>query len=1559
MVLHAMGAHRIELANANAGQGKPVKCYNCNRIGHIARNFLDEEELLFLAGEQANTFDADVDNQPVQDLALNEDNIFQADECDAFDSDVDDEPTAQSIFMANLSSAGPANPQAGPSNASILSKVHILENAIDHSVTNQDEHKIHNEVQQANVIDSTSVDMGNSNVIPYEQYLSVDNISVVPSCASSALNDVCVSSDNDAFVPHDPIATELKIYKEQVAIYEQRAKFELTEREQRMDDQMRMLIQNRNKTEENLKKELHSVKLQLNSTMENNKIIEETVTTLKQEFKQKESKFLTDFSNLKHLNDKLENKLHSQDQSIQTVHMMLNPTQVYDQKTKTALELLKTHHVPVIVPSSEEDLELAETTRNKLHAKMNDSACVEKRVNITPPNYSKENFMATFTPQTQLTPEQVFWSIDLEKRKAEELKANAPPLPVLPPATVYPPNTPVHLVPRTLPTTSQVNIGLYVITQLFWDFEKTCKKRITPTGITEGERGFEQTKRCYLTEVIPFFNLLKEHFDGVQKSLVTEVRAMKAVFENLEAEVDQNEIDLKSGEIERKNLLITNENLLAECLSKDVFYTATDSVLNVSRFSDMHDAFTIAQKRIADLESENFNLRNKIQNDDHDLMIKHFSKHEVEHFNLQLKYQNLKERFVTSGEDVSDPESPAPKPSKGAKPKTTKKPTSTQQTKPKTKPLIAKTTKSTPSQPPKPKPAPAKPQEKKRKWALDVVEAPSQAKRSKVGVSKKRMLHLRDEFIDEGVPSTEPRVDDEEAIMQKVLEESMKDAYPTHRGPLPPVVFWEPDSGKLQLLPEVQGKGKEKVGDEQAGKFYLTFRLPRKKNPAEQFIFQRRTPVTTKPSVLFESSSLYAELGLTDSGTESDEEVSPEMSAQGQEEGQGGTNPGDAGVSQTPSSHVVHAGPNLDHMDLGIAEASSQPNTKQIDDEFTATTYPKVQENLKLPTEGEEDEPEKTNTEAEVQSMVTVPIHQDTSYVPLMTTPVIDITDPQSDSTTIPASMPTTTATATETTTTTNNIANLVDANQALEERLDKQGNRIHQLETQDLSRLIREQAVEFIDSQEIDRKIEESVKEVVTASVQHAMRAPLCARFKDLPTSDMKEILLQHMLEENYDKGHEDHKMAFKALQKSIIRDKSEQFDADKAKERTKKKRASGPTGTSDSTQDPRPPPPSSTTNRGDQSHSSAALGSFKTVASTAYIAWTTTTFRLEPAASSVPEDVLMHEESDFKAQDMGSDDEDSGNRHIPKASTIASIFVSPLENSLLSQTGDIGVFIDWFCKKQGITELIPEHLEGPAYEVVKAFHPDVIHQQFQMEECHKLLTNQVDKGLLRYNVSRPLLLGGPPGQVTIQTKFFFNKDLEYLRFGHKGDRLALSITKMKAASYPDVKLEQMWFKRQQFYIERYSADTNRRAIIRTHMRILSVVRIEVFSLYGYDCMKKIVLRRADNQEYTIVESNFKDLYTSDFEDLYLLNLQGHLNHLQPKDKKILSTTVNLWIRNLVIKKWVEDFQLGIESYQTQLNLTKPRWEATSLEFMHDYKILDSPRVVVFRDKYGMQMIM
>nr|GEW55705.1 hypothetical protein [Tanacetum cinerariifolium] len=200
--------------------------------------------------------------------------------------------------------------------------------------------------------------------------------------------------------------------------------------------------------------------------------------------------------------------------------------------------------------------------------------------------------------------------------KAEALKEQTSSSRPIKALTVYPPNTPTTLVPRVLLSTSEVKINIFALIELFLEFEKTCKKRITPTGLTEGKRGFEQTKECYLTEVILFFKTLKEHFEGIQKALTKEVKEMKEIFKELEAKVDPNVVNRKYDEIERKNILIPNDNLIADCLSKDVFYIATDSALTVSRFSDMYEAFNAAQKHIAKLESEKSNMKNKILNDD-------------------------------------------------------------------------------------------------------------------------------------------------------------------------------------------------------------------------------------------------------------------------------------------------------------------------------------------------------------------------------------------------------------------------------------------------------------------------------------------------------------------------------------------------------------------------------------------------------------------------------------------------------------------------------------------------------------------------------------------------------------------------------------------------------------------------------------------------------------------------------------------------------------------------------------------------------------------------------
>nr|GEW26117.1 histone deacetylase 14 [Tanacetum cinerariifolium] len=790
-----------------------------------------------------------------------------------------------------------------------------------------------------------------------------------------------------------------------------------------------------------------------------------------------------------------------------------------------------------------------------------------------------------------------------------------------------------------------------------------------------------------------------------------------------------------------------------------------------------------------------------------------------EYLEKVAKYQ----RYL-AGEKRSDPESPASKPAKATK---------------KSKPSAPKVDlrppviKQASSQQPEPKPAPAKSQGKKRKLVKETSDKPSPARRSK------------------------PGFDDEEADVQRALEESLKSVYDEPWGPLPPVVIREPESGKYQPLPEVQGKGKEKVIEEHVALDLLTLQTPKKKSPADY--------------------------------------------------------------------PVVHAGPNLEHMDLEAMDVSTHPHPEQMDEGFTATAYLKVHENLKLTVEEHvileepasstgtlsslqhlakdlsfgdlffNDKPfkadnEKTTAKTKAKSMVSVIIQQDMSSIPPMTTPMIDLTSrPDSPNVHRPLQ-----ATATETTTTTTTtihppppqpqqsttysmlmkrigelehiMANLIQDNKHLEERLDSHGVRLYTLENLDIPQ------------------------------------------------------------------------------QKSINRDHTDELLKDLAEARKKKKKRRDSPKTPPGSPPHQPPPPPPLAGPSGTLGSPGASGSSQIAALVEYKAWTMTDTRLRLSVSSTPKDLHMDDDMAPNAQVHSSNDEDIRNAYIPK-------------------TGDMAMFMDWFCKRQGITEVKPQDLEGPAFELVKVFHPNLIHLQYQMEECHKLLTDSVDDSIIRHNVSKPLPLGGLPSQVTIQSDFFFNKDLEYLRYGSKGSRPALSISKMKAAYYPDVGLEQMvpdqmwieedckydiaatygishwWFQRQRFYIDKHTSKGDRRAV-RTHMRILSVVRIEVFSMYGYDYMKNTILRRADLNEHIISKRDFKYLYPSDFEVLYLLNLQGHLNYLPPKDKKILTTVVNLWTKHLVIRQRVEDFQLGIESYQTQLNLTKPQWDATSFEYKHDYTI-------------------
>ncbi|GJR30276.1 hypothetical protein Tco_1106508 [Tanacetum coccineum] len=210
------GAHN-RVGNANPCQARQVKCYNYNGIGYIARNCtqpkrpqnseyfkdkmllmqaqengvaLDEDQLLFIAGGQDNVIDEDVDEQP------------------------------------------------------------------DAVCEHHDEHEMHDDVQPNYVVDSHANYTSDSNMILYDQYVKDNALPVVQSNLSSVLNDAYMMIFNDMHEPHaqsvsdttrntvvdNSLTAKLATYKEQVKMYERRARFELTEREQKIDEQLRIVI---------------------------------------------------------------------------------------------------------------------------------------------------------------------------------------------------------------------------------------------------------------------------------------------------------------------------------------------------------------------------------------------------------------------------------------------------------------------------------------------------------------------------------------------------------------------------------------------------------------------------------------------------------------------------------------------------------------------------------------------------------------------------------------------------------------------------------------------------------------------------------------------------------------------------------------------------------------------------------------------------------------------------------------------------------------------------------------------------------------------------------------------------------------------------------------------------------------------------------------------------------------------------------------------------------------------------------------------------------------------
>ncbi|GJY12278.1 hypothetical protein Tco_0381587 [Tanacetum coccineum] len=250
--------------------------------------------------------------------------------------------------------------------------------------------------------------------------------------------------------------------------------------------------------------------------------------------------------------------------------------------------------------------------------------------------------------------------------------------------------------------------------------------------------------------------------------------------------------------------------------------------------------------------------------------------------------------------------------------------------------------------------------------------------------------------------------------------------------PVSRVAIRKPVSGITQQLPVVKGKGKGIIPNEQATQSLLDLPSAQPQDDTSTNV------VCDTPSLIDVETGADMEKSNSEMNTEvlyveeeHGEEVSNMMDLEERtvelDEGQARLDPGKTTESRPlrecvlmeedqaglnpGQSHVVQAGPNLEPMH----------------EDFIATIYPQVHESLKLTTEehvhienppsssgtlssmknlddaftfgdqflndkSSEEELRKANVETEVESMVTVPIHQASSSVPPLSTPIIDLT---------------------------------------------------------------------------------------------------------------------------------------------------------------------------------------------------------------------------------------------------------------------------------------------------------------------------------------------------------------------------------------------------------------------------------------------------------------------------------------------------------------------------------------------------------------------------------------
>ncbi|GJU64053.1 hypothetical protein Tco_1245888 [Tanacetum coccineum] len=266
---------------------------------------------------------------------------------------------------------------------------------------------------------------------------------------------------------------------------------------------------------------------------------------------------------------------------------------------------------------------------------------------------------------------------------------------------------------------------------------------------------------------------------------------------------------------------------------------------------------------------------------------------------------------------------------------------------------------------------------------------------------------------------------------------------------------------------------------------------------------------------------------------------------------------------------------------------------------------------------------------------------------------------------------------------------------------------------------------------------------------------------------------------------------------------------------------------------------------------------------------------------------------------------------------------------DELTDSTFDFSAFV---LNRLNVQTLTPELLAGPTFELMKGTCKSLTELEYFCEEVYKATTEKLDwinpEGRqYPHDLRQPLpLVPNSQGRRVIPFHHFINNDLEYLRGGVSSRKYSTSVTKTTAADYGHIK-----------WIE---------DLVPNSMWSQTIVKYDKFALWGISHWGK---KRRQFYAFATLRESARDVYSK---RRIIAVTKFQRSDFAQTTTIAFNVSLRMFTRRVVIQRRVEDLQLGVESYQKKLNLTKPDTYRSNLRRQDAYTPYSDPRGFIYENK-------